>query len=119
MAEMSDTAVEAYLAAGTTFVENKTGVVEANWAAHEDVALATIAAENYAAAFAVLVVSTVKDPTARHKELLMAANEAVTTIALGATEDEGAAAAFFVNENSEYTTYELNPTVIEPYESFK
>ena len=115
--EMADSAITGYLEAGTSFVENKTGIVEADWPTHEDYALALIASENYAAAFAVLVVSTGKDPTARHKELLMAANEAVNTIALGSTTDEDD--PFFINENSDYQTYENNPLSVEPYESFK
>jgi hypothetical protein len=118
--EMDDNAVTGYLEAGTSFVENKTGVLEADWSTHEDFALAQMAAENYAAAFAVLVVSTVKDPTARHKELLGAANEAVNTIMMGATTGDGDGEnPFFINENSDYQTYENNPEFVAPYESFK
>ena len=115
--EMTDAKVTEYLEGSTAWVENKTGVIEAEWPAHEDYNLALIASENYAAAFVVLVVSTVKDPTARHKELLMAANEAMSSIMMGATEDDQD--PFFINENSDYLTYENNPTGVEPYLSFK
>lgn len=119
-AEMDDNAVTSYLNAGTSFVENKTGIVEADWPTHEDYNLALIASENYAAAYAVLVVSTVKDPTARHKELLMAAEQAVQTIMMGATTTgSDTDNPFFIDVNSEYKTYENNPQNIAPYESFK
>lgn len=113
--EMNDDAIEGYMAGGTSYVENRTGVSEADWPTHDDYNLAIMAAENYAAAFAVLVVSTVKDATARHKELLMAADTALAAIAIGSTDDDEN--PFFINENSEYMTYENNPLEIEPYES--
>jgi hypothetical protein len=113
--EMHEKHIEDFMEAGTSYVVNKTGVLEIDWPDHEDFSLATIAAENYAAAFAVLVVSTVKDPTARHRELLGAAERALEAIKEGAT-DEGEN-PFFINENSEYQTYENNPLDVEPYES--
>lgn len=118
--EMNDSHITDFMDAGTSYVVNKTGVLEADWAAHEDYNLAVIAAENYAAAFAVLVVSTVKDPTSRHRELLSAADRALDAIATGATAtDTEEDNPFFINVNSEYQTYENNPLEVEPYESFK
>lgn len=117
VAEMSDAAVTGYLQASTKYVENKTGIMEADWPTNEDYQLAVIASENYAAAFAVLVVSTAKEPTARHRELLSAADRALEAIAEGATTSAGN--PFFIDVNSEYQTYENNPDVIKPYESFK
>lgn len=116
--EMSDAKITEYLDGSTAWVENKTGILEADWPAHEDYNLALIASENYAAAFVVLVVSTVKDPTARHKELLMAANEAMSSIMEGATTTGDTENPFFVDVNSKYRTYENNPEDIAPYESF-
>lgn len=117
--EMSDAKITEYLDGSTAWVENKTGILEANWPTHEDYNLALIASENYAAAFVVLVVSTVKDPTSRHKELLMAANEAMTAIMEGATgTDSDTDNPFFIDVNSTYKTYENNPVDIAPYESF-
>jgi len=115
--EMTDTAVTGYLEASTKYVENKTGVLEADWPTHEDYKLAIIASENYAAAFLVLAVSTVKKPTARHRELLSASDRALEAIAQGATTD--ADNPFFIDQNSSYMTYENNPSEITPYESFK
>ena len=118
--EMSDAKVTEYLEASTTWVQNKTGISEADWVTHEDYKLALIASENYAAAFVVLVVSTVKDKTDRHRELLTAANQAMEAIMEGATStDSDTDNPFFIDVNSEYKTYENNPEFIAPYESFK
>lgn len=114
--EMDDDTVEEYLGSGTSFVVNKTGVTEAQWPTHEDYEMAKHGAECFAGAYIVLVVSTVKDPTARHEELLKAAQLAVDTIILGFSETGG---QFFINVNSKYKTYENNPSQVLPYESFK
>ena len=116
--EVSDAKVTEYLEGSTAWVHEKTGVLEADWPAREDYNLAKIASENYAAAFLVLIVSTVKDSTARHRELLAAANEAMNTIVSGAAE-EGEEDPFFVDKTSPYRTYENNPDDVEPYLSFK
>lgn len=115
--EMSDAKVTEYLEGSTVWVQNKTGVLEADWPTHEDYKLALIASENYAAAFVVLVVSTVKEKTDRHRELLAAANQAMEAIIEGAS--ESAEDPYFIDVNSEYKTYENNPVGIAPYESFK
>lgn len=117
--EMADAKVTEYLEGSTAWVENKTGIVEANWATHEDYNLAKIASENYAAAFVVLVVSTVKEKTDRHRELLGAAERAMDAIMEGATTTGDEDNPFFIDVNSEYKTYENNPVDIAPYESFK
>jgi hypothetical protein len=115
--EISDGKVTEYLQASTVWVQNKTGVLEADWAAHEDFKLAVMASENYAAAFVVLVVSTVKDKTDRHRELLSAAKEAMSSIIEGASE-VGTEDPYFIDMTSDYKTYENNPEGVEPYKSF-
>lgn len=116
--EVIDDKVTEYLEGSTAWVHEKTSVLEADWPGREDYNLAKIASENYAAAFLVLIVSTVKDSTARHRELLSAANEAMNSIIGGATE-EGTEDPYFINENSDYLTYENNPDNVEAYMSFK
>lgn len=121
--EMSDERVEEYLHSGTSFVVNKTGVTLENWEAHEDYASAKHASECYGGAYLVLVVSTYKDKTGRHEELLKAAMTAVDTIISGVDTDPddsgGDGSQFFINVNSKYRTYENNPDEVLPYESFK
>lgn len=121
--EMDDNTVIEYLKSGTSFVINKTGVSLNNWELHEDYSSAKHASECYAAAYMVLVVSTSKDKTARHEELLKAAQIAVDTITSGVDTDDtdtgGDGSQFFINVNSKYRTYENNPDEIEPYMSSK
>lgn len=121
--EMDDNTVIEYLNSGTSFVINKTGVILANWELHEDYSSAKHASECYAAAYMVLVVSTAKDKTGRHEELLKAAQIAIDTIVSGVdTEPDdtgGDGSQFFINVNSKYKSYENNPLEVEPYKSFK
>lgn len=117
--EMSDADITSYLQAATDWVENGTGVQEADWPTHGDYNFAKLAANNYAAAWCVLVVSTVKDATARHKELLAAAEGMLAQINAGASDETDETSGGFIDENSDYMTYENNPLMIEPYMSFR
>ena len=116
--ELTDPEIEAYLDSATDWLENGTGISEADWPTAGDYNLALLAVNNYAAAWCVLTVSTVKDATERHKELLGSANAILAQIVTGATEDEEEEGVGFINENSNYMTYENNPIDVDPYMSF-
>jgi hypothetical protein len=113
--EMDDDEVTDYLEKGTSFVENETKILEADWADNVDLQLAVSAAECFAAAYMVLTVSTAKESTARFNELLRAAQKCIDSILKGEPGQE--TSAYFVSETSDYKTYENNPDNVEPYES--